>query len=340
MKLLRPLSLLYGWVTGARSHLYQTQVLSSQGVSVPLFVVGNITAGGTGKTPFVHYLASLFKEKNKKVGIVSRGYKGNYKNVVCVDPSLPRCSEIFGDEPVLLKLKNQKTPVYLSRHRWQACQTLLKNESAVDAILCDDGFQHQALQRDFNIVLIDCTEPLDNYRLLPEGRLREPLKGLLRAHFIVFTKCNWVSEKKVQETVNLIRPYFSLNDQNHAFANYESSFPLELNKRENKVLLLSSIAKPEVFKTTVETNGQLTISQQLVFADHYKYTKKDIDYILHEYEKCGADFILTTEKDEVKLTDFPQIIDKIKTVVLTVKLSQGEESLKNEICKIISSKVH
>jgi len=313
--------------------IYSSKIKQSKKLSVPVVVIGNITVGGTGKTPFVDFTLGILKSKGINVGVISRGYGGNYTGVTNVDLNISNAAIAFGDEPTLLKSKNPETPIYLSANRFKSGRLLLSENKNIQGIVCDDGFQHFSLERDFNIVLIDCTEDLNNYKMLPHGRLREPLKGLDRADFIIFTKSNWVSKTEIKKAKELIGNYYPLNEGNHAVAAYNSDFP-EVDK--NNILLVSSIARPSTFEESVRKSNLYNIKGHMIFKDHHCYSSKDIRNIIQElnYNKC--DLILTTEKDLVKLNQFDKIKPKLKTVNINVALTSGKESFERELFKIFN----
>ena len=174
-KLLFPLSLIYGFTMSIRRKLYQSGVLKSHSINVPVIIVGNITVGGTGKTPLVVWLADYLSNKNLKVGIISRGYGGSSPQWP-VDVSPIEKAEIVGDEAVLLK---QKTglPIVVSPVRFDSAELLVKNHG-VNIIISDDGLQHLALNRNMEIIVIDAKRQFGNNRLLPSGPLRESPKSI------------------------------------------------------------------------------------------------------------------------------------------------------------------
>ncbi len=331
--LMRPLSSIYKMIVQARHKLYSSKIKTEKKLNKPVIVVGNVTAGGTGKTPFVDYILRVLKSKSITAGVISRGYGGTYSGITSVDLSVNSAVDKFGDEPCLLKEKHVDTPIYLSASRFEAGKKLLEENNSVKAIVCDDGFQHFALKRDLNIVLINCSEDIKNYAMLPHGKLREPLQGLARADFVVFTKVNWTDPEQATKCKKLINEYFPLTKSNHAFAEYCSEYP---QLERNNVLLVSSIAKPQIFAKNVESSGLYNIKQHLIYKDHHNYGPKDIDNIVQElnYNKC--DWVLTTEKDLVKLKQFDKVKSKLKTVNISVKLVSGKESFERELFKVLS----
>ena len=171
----------------------------------PVISVGNITLGGTGKTPIVSKLVSWLLEKGVHPAVVSRGYGGNYSGVACVDD--PRAFKRFGDEPCLLKGWHPHVPIYLCPRRIQACRELLQRET-VDVIVADDAFQHESLYRDIDFVVIDALEPLSNYQVVPAGRSREPLRALERADYVIINKSNLASSRESLDLLQeLLKPY-------------------------------------------------------------------------------------------------------------------------------------
>ncbi len=319
------LSQLYGYVTQKRKDLYDQNILKSSSLSKPVIVVGNVTVGGTGKTPFVNYVVSLLQNKlHKNSGIISRGYKGSYTGVQKVDASQADAASVFGDEPSLLAALNSEVPVYVAKQKFVAGETLLKKEVKIDVIVSDDGFQHFALKRDLDIVLVDCTETLANYKLMPEGRLRESLGGLNRADVIVFTKKNWVAANQFSRIETYIKSHVKNNRVIFLSAQYNIEFP-QVPDACDGLVLVSSIAKPQNFYETAVNNSDIPVKKHFIFKDHHKYSQADIADIL-EFMKLNKNCqLITTEKDWVKLKEFKELEGQLQLVKVSVELD--DESL-------------
>jgi len=323
------LAYLYHLVTRLRNKLYDKQILKSKKIKgVEIFCVGNITVGGTGKTPTVQFLVKKFLEEGRKVAIVSRGYRGKRKNdpmIVGDGEHIFASTEESGDEPILHAI-NTKVPVIVGKDRYSACKMAQENFD-LDTIILDDGFQHRKLARDYNIVLIDATNPFGGGRLLPLGTLREDLRGLRRAHEFIITKADLVDEREIKK----IKKYLSKYKKNISVAKYGvvSLKDLKGNRKplfwinKKKVLLFSGLANPLNFEKTV-ISLMPSATDRVDFLDHHDFKEKDFKKILKRANNMGADYIITTEKDIVKL---PKNFDMPKTYVLKVELTLLEDNL-------------
>lgn len=298
------LSIIYGIITGIRNKLYDFHILKSKRVDgVEIICIGNITAGGTGKTPAVQWLAKKSILQNRKTAILSRGYNGKRKE----DPMIVRDEEKIyasalesGDETYLHAL-NLNIPIAVSRNRYLGAR-LLKEKYDVDMIIMDDGYQHRKLYRDKNILLIDATNPFGGGYLLPKGRLRESLKCIKRADEIIISKTNYVTKEEVNSIINKLekynRPIFLAEHKGEYFYNQKSEkFDFDII-RGKKVLLFSSIASPENFKKSIQ-KLEPGLLEEIKFSDHHTYSNTEIDEIIRESK--DYDFIITTEKDIVKI---------------------------------------
>ena len=301
------LSLIYWILTSIRNKLYDLGLLKTFGIEgVRIICVGNITVGGTGKTPAVQYLAKKYIKQGKRVGIVSRGYKGERKE----DPLLVRDyekiygnSKSCGDEAYLHSLE-LAIPVMVGRDRYEACK-ILKERYELDIIILDDGFQHRRLRRDENVVLIDATNPFGGGKLLPKGRLREDIKGLHRATEFIITKSDLVEANKVEEIKSKLAPYGkSISVAKHGPVLLKNqNFERNLSDIKGKrVLLFSALANPIQFVKTIE-KLEPSVVENIAYSDHYYYSEDDFACIDKKALDFGADYIISTEKDYVKYAE-------------------------------------
>jgi tetraacyldisaccharide 4'-kinase len=304
--LLLPLYLLsvpYGWVVRTRILLYNLGIKRSKRLPCPVISVGNITVGGTGKTPLVMALADGLAKRGIRTAVLTRGYKGTKTSghVASDGRSILLTPEEAGDEPYLMSKTLRGTPVVVGKNRFWAGQKALE-QFGVTGLLLDDGFQHLQLHRELNILLIDSNIGFGDRHLLPRGILREPLSQLQRADLILLTKVEAPEAVRPLEAelrkLHPSRPIFH--------SHYE---PLDLigpgEERQDlhtlqgkKVLALSGIANPDSFSTLLKKCG-LRVIKERVLPDHHSYTQEDIRSI--EEEGRGVDWIVTTEKDMVKL---------------------------------------
>ena len=300
------LSLIYGFVIYVRNMLYDFKIKKSLKVDgVEIVCIGNIVAGGAGKTPAVQYFVKKYIKEGKKTGILSRGYKGKREK----DPFLVRDeNSIFGtpiqsgDEAYLHAL-NLKVPVVVSRDRVEGAK-LLKEKFHVEVIVMDDGFQHRRLEKDKSIILIDSTNPFGGDEYLPKGRLRESLESLKRADELIISKSNYITQKELESIKKRLEKYgkkisIATFEEEYFYNNIEEeNKPLsEIEKKD--VLIFSSIANPDVFYRTIEKLNPKSI-KEIKFADHHEYTQEEITDIAKEGKKF--DYIITTEKDAVKIS--------------------------------------
>ena len=335
-----PASKLFGWIVGARNKLYYNNNFPSKRVSCPVVSVGNITVGGTGKTPILAELVQWGLSQNIKVGIVSRGYKGRFKGVCRVSATEPDAPDTYGDEPAMLSERFPEIPVYVGADRVAASEALIQNND-VQIIFADDAFQHRRLHRDLDVVVVDCTEPIYNYKLLPQGRLREPLENLRRAHFIVLNKVNLVSPDQKNKVISLLE---SLSGGISCRLIESEYYVKSLSFKEKTIelgdigpsepfLLVSGIGNPQALEANLSQH--LNIKKHIRFADHHSYSQKDVTSILKIYKKESCARIIITEKDAVKLKRYPELYDVALTTQLSPKLSLKAKGLYEEILRVI-----
>ncbi len=298
------LSLMYGFAVFARNKLYDVNILKSRKAeNVEVICIGNIVAGGSGKTPAVQYFAEKYIKEGRKVGILSRGYKGKRKEdllLVRNREEILATAEEAGDEAYLHAL-NLNIPVAVSKDRYKGV-VYLRDECDVDTVIMDDGFQHRKLLKDKNIVLIDSTNPFGGNEYLPAGRLRESLNSLYRADELIISKSNYVSRENLEELREELEKYGKPIEEavffKKFFYNLEGEkFSLEKIK-DKKVLIFSSIANPKVFYRTIARLGPSEIGE-IKFSDHHVYDENEITQIYSDGE--SYDYIVTTEKDIVKI---------------------------------------
>ena len=275
-----------------RNYGYEHSILTTKKASAPVISVGNLTLGGTGKTPLVAWLAHWFAQHNKKPAIISRGYKAKTGQL--------------SDEAAELKILLPTVPHYANKQRIIAAGEAVTKGS--DVLLLDDGFQHRQISRDLNLVTIDATDPFGCNRLFPRGLLREPLWGLKRADALVLTRTDQVSIKTRNEIQEQCFRFVGSHDKpwietEHRPSNLRlvdgTTQPLK-TLQDKRILSLSAIGNPAAFHRTLTTLGHEPVAT-LTFPDHHTYTTDDIHRISEETESVGAEIIVTTLKDLVKL---------------------------------------
>jgi len=298
-------SILYGICIKLRYFLYHIGIFKTKRLTCRVISIGNITVGGSGKTPMAIYLAKKLQEKSRKVVILSRGYKGKVKGIgvvsdgknILLDP------EDAGDEPYLMAAKLKNIPVIVGKDRYSAGLYAIEKFNP-DVVILDDGFQHIRLARDRNILLIDSRRGFGKGHLFPMGILREPLSGLKRASLVMLKNGEWgVGCGKwenlfLPSTAHLLPPiFFCYKPQ--AVINLITGERLNVGFLKGKrIIALSGIADPGSFKDTLEGLGAVIV-KEISYPDHYCYTSDDLHYLIDEAK--GTNIVVVTEKDGVKL---------------------------------------
>ena len=322
-KALQPLSWLYGLGIGFRNMLFDMNILKSRPFSVPVISVGNITVGGTGKTPHVEYLVRLLKDL-LRVAVLSRGYKRKSSGFVIADNK--STVRDIGDEPYQMKMKFPDITVAVDKKRVRGIERLTSGENGglADVILLDDAFQHRYVKPGINIMLVDYHRLIIYDQLLPAGRLREPVKSKDRADIVIITKCprdlKPMEYRVITKAMNLY-PYQQLFFSTHEFEPLRPAFPrIQKNKETQElsdrlagknVLLLTGIASPEQMLNDLKPLAQQVTP--LAFSDHHDFSPKDIECINDTFKDLPAPkIIITTEKDETRLLQAEGLSDEVK----------------------------
>jgi tetraacyldisaccharide 4'-kinase len=294
-----PLSSIYASVVGTRNTLYDHQWLKSRSLSGPVISVGNISAGGSGKTPFVILLGELLKARGINFDVLSRGYGRKTRGVRLVDPAgLP---QEFGDEPLLIARKLQ-IPVIVGEDRY-AAGCFAEQRFRPQMHLLDDGFQHRRLARDFDIVLLTPDDARD--RLIPSGRLREPLHSLHRADVAVLSSGASAEQFPLAgKTVWRLRR------------------GIVAHHIPSKPVVFCGIARPRHFMQQLRVAGIDPIAEAF-FRDHHAYTEKDIHDLLQIQKKSEANGFVTTEKDAVNLGGYLSALSPLAVIPVKMELSDA-----------------
>ncbi|MBD0325911.1 MAG: tetraacyldisaccharide 4'-kinase [Pyrinomonadaceae bacterium] len=314
--ILGPLGALYGIAMRARRALYRKGVLRVHTLGAPVISVGNITTGGTGKTPLVEWLARVLAVENRRPCILTRGYgriDENARVLVSDGENVLADVAAAGDEPRLLAERLRGVAAVISDADRVAAASWALENLRVDLFILDDGFQHLRVARDLNIVAVDATNPWGGGRLLPYGRLREPVRELARADCCVITRARQAADIDVlREDVKRLsrgRPVFlshtrtiGLRKAEAANDVYETSRRLLLPVIEapEKVAAFCALGNPRAFFSQLQTDG-FTLNYTRAFSDHHAYTQSDIEALEREAQARGAEALLTTAKDAVKL---------------------------------------
>lgn len=287
-----------------RNWFFDSGVVPVTKVSVPVISVGNVAAGGTGKTPLVEYLARLLQKQERKVAVISRGYKRTTKGYVVVSNGAQRCAEASesGDEPAQMAEKLDGVIVVVDENRVRAARNVVK-DFHVDAIILDDGFQHRYLHRDLNICVLTVDEVTSWVPLLPAGNRREHLSSLRRADVVVVSR--WKNEEELAKAKRALgrwnRPVVGMSIQPSALVQAASRQREELSTVKGKrAVAFSAIGQPEAFERTLHALS-VNMVRHHRFPDHYRYQQHDVEEIVNSYKRLGAEYLLTTEKDLVRL---------------------------------------
>lgn len=302
---LPPLSAIYGGLARARLASYRAGLLPVHKLDAPVISVGNITTGGTGKTPLVEWICRALANDGKKVCVLTRGYgRANPKERVVVSNGVEILAGVreAGDEPFLLAQKLEGLAAVISDADRIASGTWAQRELGSEAFVLDDGFQHLRIARDLDIVVIDATNPWGGGHLLPLGRLREPRRGLSRADCIVVTRSELASDpsalvREIREVSDC--PAFISRMQSRDFTSLTGQLSSGKSMK-GPFGAFCAVGNPESFFTHLRRQG-LELGLKRAFPDHHVYKQSDIDTISLESKKAGARSLVTTEKDAVKL---------------------------------------
>lgn len=330
-------SWLYGLVIYLRLWFYQKGWLMQNRVSCHVISIGNITTGGTGKTPMTLYLAKCWQKKGYKVGIVSRGYRRKNKAaIVLVTDGVEICAtpDAVGDEPYLMAQGLGGVPIVVSADRFVGCRELIKR-FAVEVILLDDAFQHLKIHRDQNILIIDASNPFGNGHLLPRGPLRESLSSIKRSDVVIFTRAG--KDLSMEKMIQDVRPYQSCILESY----FDATGLIDLNTGEisdptvlhgRNVLPFCGIGNPDSFLEQLRSLGA-ELSSACIFADHHAYKKSDLEAIQNSADKKNNTWIVTTEKDAVKIKTFMRDTKKIYALRIAPVFKKTSEDILERLFK-------
>jgi tetraacyldisaccharide 4'-kinase len=345
---LYPLSWIYGFVVYLRNQMYDLGIFRSTEFEVPVISVGNITVGGTGKTPQVEYLVDLLHDKYE-VATLSRGYKRKTKGFRIVETT-STVAEV-GDEPLQIKNRYPNITVAVGEKRVQGVERLLdpENKSIPDVVILDDAFQHRKITAGINMLLIDYNRQLKDDTLLPVGRLREGVAQMRRANVIVFTKCpnevTPIMRRILQKDVRL-KPYQSLFFTTLDHGNIEPVFSAPkldsafYTEKAYAILVVTGIASPTlVYAHLKQFAKKIEIRS---YADHHYFTEHEIVSVMQKFDalQTGKKIIVTTEKDSMRIKDMPNLPEEFKSNLyyLPVKvkfLDEGENEFNKKILSYV-----
>jgi tetraacyldisaccharide 4'-kinase len=327
---------IYEFGVRSRIALYENNIFKTHRLKTPVISVGNLTLGGTGKTPCVAFLANFLYGEGHKVAILSRGYRRRSRGRVEVSNGREiLCGPLdAGDEPYLLANSCPGVRVVVDEDRYAAGQWIEEREP-VSVFILDDAFQHLRLARDLNLLLIDAHEKLDQAEMIPFGRLREPLGGLRRADAIILTRSDYPFDRAaLEETISK----YSDKKLPIFFADHEITVLRRLDRKEivdfvtlaqKRVAAVSGVARPERFMADLSSLGMQVVLRS-EFPDHHRYKREELLEIIKLAQKTGAVAIVTTEKDAANLP--PEIVDTSDLPIYTVQIRfrcENEVALKS-----------
>jgi tetraacyldisaccharide 4'-kinase len=339
LKVLQGFSRVYSGVVGTRAAAYKQGILRSKRLPCPVISVGNISVGGTGKTPMVIYLARRIQKLGYRAVILSRGYKGEFEKrggVVSDGVSLLAGAASAGDEPFMMARTLKGIPVITGHDRYRSGLLALKQFN-LDLILLDDGFQHLQLSRDLNIVLMDAKQPLGNRYLLPRGNLREPIGALSRADAVVLTRFEEAYRPGLPDLERLLGncPVFVCRHQPTLFtpALSKNAKGQILDRglgaistdevAHKRVLGFSGLARNDLFQKTL-AEFPFDVAGFKGFADHHPYSSKDLATIRDLARGVKADMLCTTEKDFVRIPR--EALEDQAFLIIGVDIAFAEDS--------------
>ena len=350
LRVLKAISFLFGGVVAIRYFLYRTGVLRRYPLGIQVISIGNVTAGGTGKTPVTEIFARTLASAGRKVAILSRGYRRK---------EAPWCRRVFtqvveqplvvsdgkrvlldsatgGDEPYMLASNLPGVAVIVDRNRVKAGRYAVKRLGC-DTLILDDGFQYQKLKHSIEVVLVESTNPFGNGNLLPRGILREPARNIRRADIIFLTKCRG-DVSAVREEIRRYNTTAEIVECNHApkvLKDVWSREEFPLDWLQGKTLCtLSGIASPKGFENSLRHLGAKVVWCER-YADHHRYDSSEVLYALNRTADMGADALVTTEKDAVRFPRLETAPVRCLYLRIAIEILAGRESfgqIINRIC--------
>ena len=319
----------------ARNWAFDTGVLKSRRFGIPTICVGNISVGGTGKTPHIEYIARMLGERYR-IAVLSRGYGRKSKGFVLADATTTM--EQIGDEPFQIKNKFRNIDVAVCERRVDGIERLRAVNDGLQVILLDDAYQHRYVRAGLNILLIDSNRPVWNDNVMPFGRLRESINGIKRADIAIVTKCNGLTDEQKAECRRYIKEkkdipvYFSAVRYGKPYPLFKVAETSTGTDIHCHILLVTGIAKPQPLKAELERLGAKV--ELMRYADHHNFSTAEFNDIAERFSKGGYAMILTTEKDATRILQregVPQTIrDNIYALPIEVEFLNGEGKMFND----------
>ena len=339
----RALAGLYGWFLSRRNRRFDTGGTTVTKVSCPVFSIGNLTVGGTGKTPMVAWLTDALLRSGRRPAIVSRGYGGHWTKsrrepgVVSDGQGIRMGSGEAGDEPVMLAQQNPEAIVVVARRRAEGARLAIEGLGA-DAVILDDGFQHRFLARNLDLVMLDARAPFGNGFLLPAGPLREPPESLARADVVVLNHAEDVADlSDLEGRVRELAPEALVCHAGYTVLGLRrpdgESLPSE-ELRGKRVMIFSGLANPGGFRRTIESCGAEVVAERL-FPDHYDYRGGEVREVREQFRKVSAELLVTSAKDAARLTRFLEGDPPVLALEIELEIGSGREELLGSVREVI-----
>lgn len=352
---LRALSRVYRLLIQFRHLMYRKGLIRHDTLGCQVISIGNLTVGGTGKTPVVEVFARELQKKGRRVAILSRGYKKEELSwgtriadrlflrarlrpprIVSDGKTLLLDSAMSGDEPYMLASNLPEVCVLVDRDRVKSGKYAI-NKLGCDTLILDDGFQYLALKPRVQVVLVDRTNPFGNEHCLPRGILREPVKNIRRADFIFITKSNGTGIDDLKAKLRAYNQHAEMIECKHCPRYVQNLYtaeklPLEFLK-DRRVVAVSGIAVPKGFEQELERMGA-NILKRFAFADHHRYSQQEIIDIINGAKVAGAEAILTTEKDAVRFPRLDRRDVPVYFLRVDIEILSGEEDFRSCISRI------
>lgn len=318
-----------------RNKYYDKCVKDLIDAKINIVSVGNLTTGGSGKTPFIMYLIQLLKTENPKLNIlvVSKSYKAKIQHPQEVNVDSSESISLYGDEPCLIKKKYPEVFVWSGPRKSETVLAALKyyqtHKVKINLVLVDDGFSHRKLKRHLDIVLLDTTQSLAHYQLLPFGHLREDFSSLVRAQFIVLTKVNQANP----ETLSFLKQKIKNLNLKYIESDLQTDFAEQITAN-TKAFVFSGLANPESFEDSL-IRHEINIVEHMKFPDHTMYTAKNQNEIYERFLASKADVVCTSAKDVIKI-NHTDLLKNIKVLEAQIKISTSEEGqIHEKICTLV-----
>ena len=337
------LSVIYCGVMRVRARLYEKGVLPSKTLPCRVVSIGNIIAGGTGKTPMTILVSQRIRDLGYRVVVISRGYRGRMEDIggiVSDGETIFKGPEDAGDEPYLMARILKGIPVVVGRRRYEAGMLAVKRFKP-DVVVLDDAFQHLRLKRDLNLVLLDSRSPFANGDLLPRGLLREPVSALRRAHAVIFTRSNQAVMPSILDALPARRPVFYtvhtpvIRKTRKGDGTFLTDATDINSLKGKKIVAFAGLADNDQFFDSLEQAGCM-LEHKFSLADHHRYGGKDLDRIAATAKEKGADVIVTTFKDFVKIENYSHWPVALVAVDVNIKLSKDEDIFRNTLSDALS----